>query len=251
MKQSQWADSLAVAQWYSVARPTTTPLAACAHGRLAAHGLATHGCGSHSLAGLALCSGPRARALLARRLRGGGSSAGHGGATRGSGDMAVRVDSEQCTGRRCGGRTGEWSRGRQRLVVDGALRLGRRRHGGFGNLRVAEKGVRHDSEGEVSAAVGGAGKGGSAAALLAEEQRRDRIARRRGVLRYRRSFGHRAGRNSRCLYGTGAMAVPPGASNPSGMCDSLSADRRAPHVSAFPFSEILKIAFRKRKIDTR
>jgi hypothetical protein len=35
-------------------------------------------------------SGPRACVLLARRFRGSGSSTGHGGATRGSGDKAVR-----------------------------------------------------------------------------------------------------------------------------------------------------------------
>jgi hypothetical protein len=129
---------------------------------------------AHGLAGPASRSG----ALLARRLHDGGGNAGHGGAARGFGDMAVRVNGEQRMGRRSGGHTSEWSRGRRRLAVDGALRLGRRRHGDFGSLCIAGKGVRHCGEREVSVAADGAGKGGDVVALPAEEWRRGQTERR-------------------------------------------------------------------------
>jgi hypothetical protein len=45
--------------------------------------------------------------------------------------------------------------------------------------------------------------------------------------------------------------VLPWAANPGVARGGLAADKRAPHVSAFPFSEIPKIAFCTRKIDTR
>jgi hypothetical protein len=93
-------------------------------------------------------------------------------AAHGFSDMAVWVDGEQRTGRRCGGRTSEWSIGRRSLAVDGALRLGRRRHRGFGSLRVVGKGVRRGGEREVSVVVGGAGKGGGVAVVPAKERRR-------------------------------------------------------------------------------
>jgi hypothetical protein len=49
------------------------------------------------------------------------------------------------------------------------------------------------------------------------------------------------------LYGTGTMAVPPRAANPGAARGGVAADKRAPHVSAFPFSEILKDSFPHKK----
>jgi hypothetical protein len=49
------------------------------------------------------------------------------------------------------------------------------------------------------------------------------------------------------LYRTGAIAVPPWAANPGAARGGLAADRRAPHVSAFPFLKILKNGFLHKK----
>jgi hypothetical protein len=49
------------------------------------------------------------------------------------------------------------------------------------------------------------------------------------------------------LYGTGAMALPPRAANPGVARGGLAADKRAPYVSDFPFSEILENSFPLKK----
>jgi hypothetical protein len=49
------------------------------------------------------------------------------------------------------------------------------------------------------------------------------------------------------LYGVGATAMPPRAANPGAVRGGLANDKRAPHVSTFPFSEILKNSFPHKK----
>jgi hypothetical protein len=49
------------------------------------------------------------------------------------------------------------------------------------------------------------------------------------------------------LYGAGVTAVPPRVANPGAVHGSLAADKWTPHVSAFPFSKILKNSFSHKK----
>jgi hypothetical protein len=78
------------------------------------------------------------------------------------------------------------------------------------------------------------------AAWFGQLRRRDAwIARQRG-------FGHGAGRNGR-LYGAVTTATLPRVANPGTTRGGLAADRRAPHVCAFSFLEILKNSFPHKK----